>query len=119
MTARIGHPWTPTVPSTTVTSLPLDATHDELGHAVVDALTLAAAGDLRPGEEDPAGGGRQVIVDADENGLTVTPQAISGESGVWDVPAHPDLRTLPRRASPKHVGQAVWLMADEETDWAG
>lgn len=118
VTARIGHRWAPTAPSSAVALISPDAPHDELGHAVLDALTRAASGDLQPGEEDPAGGDRQVLVEADELGLTIYPQAISGETGVWDVPAHPDVRTLPRQASTTDVGQAVSLVAGEEPGWA-
>lgn len=118
VTARIGDRWTKTEPSSSVTPLRLDASSGELGRAVVDALARAAAGDLQSGEEDLAGGDRQVLVEADEHGLTIYPQAISGETGVWDVPAHPDVRTLSRQASTTDVGQAVSLVADEEPDWA-
>lgn len=118
VTARIGDLSAPTAPSSTNVHLRPDASHDELGQAVVDALARAAAGDLQSGEEDLAGGDRQVLVEADEHGLTIYPQAISGETGVWDVPAHPDVRTLSRQASTTDVGQAVSLVADEEPDWA-
>lgn len=118
VTACIGDRWTKADPSSSVTLVRLDASHDELGHAVVEALASASAGDLQPGEEDPAGGDRQVLVEADEHGLTIFPQAISDETGVWDVPVHPDVRTLPRQASTTDVGQAVSLVADEEPDWA-
>lgn len=118
VTARIGDRWTKTEPSSSVTPLRLDASSGELGRAVVDALARAAAGDLQSGEEDLAGGDRQVLVEADEHGLTIYPQAISGETGVWDVAAHPDVRTLSRQASATDVGQAVSLVADEEPDWA-
>lgn len=118
VTARIGDRWAKTDPSSSVTLVRLDAASGELGRAVVDALASAAAGDLQPGEEDPAGGERQVLVEADEHGLTIHPQAISDETGVWDVPAHPDVRTLSQQASTGDVGQAVSLVADEKPDWA-
>ncbi len=118
VTARIGDLSAPTVPSSTNVHLRPEASHDELGQAVVDALTRAAAGDLQPGEEDPAGGDRQVLVEADEHGLTIYPQAISGETGVWDVPAHPDVRTLSQQASTTDVGQAIALVADEVPEWS-
>ncbi|KRE37084.1 hypothetical protein ASG73_12340 [Janibacter sp. Soil728] len=88
-----------------------------LGQVVVEVLDQAHGRDLQPGDEDPAGGERQVLVEADESGLTIYPQAISVDTGVWDFPAHQDVRTLPRQASLADIGQAVSLAAEEAADW--
>ncbi|CAM4062584.1 hypothetical protein JAAN108728_09570 [Janibacter anophelis] len=117
MTARIGARGSESATaSTSVAQAPSDASFEDLGRAVTQVLGQKDE-DLRPGDEDPAGGERQVLVEADEDGLTIYPQAISGDTGIWDVPAHPDLRELPRQASLTDVGQAVSLMADEQTEW--
>lgn len=99
--------------STSVEQVAPKASFGDLGRAVVELLGSATAGNLQPGDEDPAGGERQVLVEADEFGLTLYPQAINPDTGEWDVPAHQDVRTLPRQASLKEVGQAVTLAADE------
>ncbi|WP_415830838.1 hypothetical protein [Janibacter anophelis] len=117
VTARIGARGSESATaSTSVAQAPSDASFEDLGRAVTQVLGQKDE-DLRPGDEDPAGGERQVLVEADEDGLTIYPQAISGDTGIWDVPAHPDLRELPRQASLTDVGQAVSLMADEQTEW--
>lgn len=89
----------------------------DLGQVVIEVLDQASGRPLEPGEEDPAGGERQVVVEAGEHGLTIYPQAISADTGVWDVPVHQDVRTLPRQASLADIGQAVSLAAEEAADW--
>lgn len=117
VTARIGaRGGESATASSSVARVARDASFEDLGRAVTQVLGQRDE-DLRPGDEDPAGGERQVLVEADEDGLTIYPQAISGDTGVWDVPAHPDLRVLPRQASLADVGQAVSLVADEQTEW--
>lgn len=118
VTARIGDRWTTTAASSDVAHLSLDTSYRDLGLAVVGALNRSAEGGLQPGDEDPSGGDRQVLVEADDLGLTVYPQAINDETGIWDVPAHPDVRTPPRQSSPEHVGQAVHLVAAEPPEWS-
>lgn len=118
VTSRIGDRWSATAASSDVALLRVDASHGDLGLAVVEALTRSAEGGLQPGEEDPAGGERQVLVEADEHGLTIYPQAINADTGVWDVPAHPDVRTPPRQSSTTDVGQAVSLVLEELPVWS-
>lgn len=118
VTARIGaRGGESAAASSSVRRVAPDGSFAELGSTVVEVLGQAQSGDLSPGQEDPAGGDRQVLIEADEFGLTIYPQTISGDTGVWDVPAHQDVRTLPLQASPADIGQAVALAAEEADDW--
>lgn len=105
------------VASDSVGYLPGGAPLADLGRLVIELLGQAHSGAVQPGREDPVGGERQVVVEASEHGLTIYPQAISADTGVWDVPAHQDVRTLPRQASLADIGQAVSLAAEEAADW--
>lgn len=118
VTARVGaRGGEAAAPSSIVRNVPRDGSPGDLGQMVVEVLNQAHGRDLQPGDEDSAGGERQVLVEADESGLTIYPQAISTDTGTWDVPAHQDVRTLPLQASPADVGQAVTLAADEVPEW--
>lgn len=118
VTARIGaRGGESAIASSSVGHVARDGSVAELGRVVVEILRHAQSGDLRPGEESLAGGDRQVLTEADEFGLTIYPQAISTDTGVWDVPAHQDVRTLPRHASVADIGRAVALATEEAEDW--
>ncbi|CAM4062653.1 hypothetical protein JAAN108728_09575 [Janibacter anophelis] len=103
--------------SSTVERVPGEAPFDTLGKVVVDVLARAGDSDLQTGEEDPTAGDCQVLIEAGDHGLTMYPQMISPDTGVWVVPAHQSGRIVPRAASLSDIGQAVSLTADDEVAW--
>lgn len=103
--------------SSTVECVRRDAAADELGRVVVEVLALATGRRPQPGEAERVGGERQVLVEAVGHGLTIYPQAICGDTGAWDVPAHQSARHVPQQATLGDVGRAVALAADELPEW--
>lgn len=103
--------------SSSVGHAAVDTPFVDLGRVVIDVLVQAGSEDLEPSVEDPAGGQRQILVEASGFGLTVYSQMISPDTGVWVVPAHQHSREVPRQASLSDVGQAVSLAAGDEPVW--
>ena len=117
-TARIGARGLQTAaPSTSVIHAALDSTPADLGRLVAETLAHANRGDLQPGDEDPVGGERQLLVEAEEEGLMIYPQAINPDTGAWDISDRDAVRHVPRQASMADLGRAVHLAADEQPEW--